>query len=355
MKIQSCLALRAKSRGIKSLAGMILPLILLFTVLSVGILVVTDGKAFADTPDPDTDPTVDRIRVYRNLLETGDVFIIFLADIPYATWPDTPVTETFIWQLIDTDGTTVLGSTTGYAYNNDGFNYNVYSMYFDAADALVWETAYTIRLSGNPAVFLAPPSYNFTIAASDYTNLVTSSDNQAALAVEVLYLANDLNTKWGLETDYRLTLETETGTVLSIYGEDVFRGAAYGIQGLAPAAFRFVISNITATDRSWNTTYVTDLEDQWLGTWIEGARNGSRDLLGTSYDLTSIFLLLAMCAALVIANLSLTSDAWNGLLDVAFVMCIGARLGVYSLVYLGLVEALCIIYIAMALWRRIPA
>jgi len=227
-------------------------------------------------------------------------------------------------------------------------------MYFDASDAPSWGLAYTIRLTGNPAVFVTPPVYNFTISTSDYTTMVDSEDNQAAFASEILYLAGDLNIKWALATDYRLTLETETGTVLSIYGEDVFRGAIYGVQALAPAAFRFVIKDVGAAERSWNTTYIANLENQWAGTWVETSRNASRDLLGTNYDLLSIVLLMTTCAALIIANLSLTSDHWNGLIDVAFVLVITARLGVYGLAYLGLIAAMCLLYIGTKTWRMIP-
>lgn len=320
-------------------------------LVTLGVLAT---PVYADTPNPDSAPTVERIRIYRNLLETGDFCMVFEANIPYTTLPDTPVTQTFIWRLIDTDGVTLLGSTVGYAYNDDGYGYNVYSMYFDAADAPTWGQAYGLKLTGNPAVFDDPPIYNFTVSASDYTALTGSEENQAALATEVLYLAGDLNVRWGLDTDYRLTLETETGTVLSIYGEDVMRGCIYGVQALAPAAFRFVIKDIGITDRSWNGSYITDLDTQWSGSWVEVAKNASRDLLGTDYDLLSLGILMMVCVGLIIINLSLTGDHWNGLIDVAFILVIAARLGIYGLAYLGLIAALCIFFIGTRLWRMIP-
>lgn len=324
-----------------------------FLVAIIGVLAFST-PVYADTPDPDTPPTVDRIRVYRNLLETGDFLIVWEANIPYAVLPDTPVTETFIWRLIDTDGVTVLGITIGYAYNDDGYGYNVYSMYFDTAEAPTWGQAYTLRLTGNPAVFTTPPIYNFSVSASDYTSLTGSNENQVALAAEILYLAGDLNIRWALATDYRLTIETETGTALSIYGEDVFRGSIPGVQALAPTAFRFVITDVQAADRSWNTTYISELENQWASTWVETARNASRDLLGTDYDLTSIGLLFALCVGLIITNISLTGDHWNGLIDSVFVLIIAARLGVYGLAFLGLLATISLIYIGMNIWRRVP-
>jgi len=100
----------------------------LLLVLIPLILVAT--PAYADTPDPDSTPTLVKADWYRNLLEPDDRLLIWEANIPYAIPPTTLVTETFYWELIDTDNVTVLGTTTGYAYHDNGYGYNVYSMYF---------------------------------------------------------------------------------------------------------------------------------------------------------------------------------------------------------------------------------
>jgi hypothetical protein len=41
------------------------------------------------------------------------------------------------------------------------------------------------------------------------------------------------------------------------------------------------------------------------------------------------------------------------LIDVAFVLVIGARMGVYGLAFLGLIAAICFIYLASRVWRSI--
>jgi hypothetical protein len=68
----------------------------------------------------------------------------------------------------------------------------------------------------------------------------------------------------------------------------------------------------------------------------------------------SIIILLALCVALIFINLSLTSDHWNALIDVSFLLIIGARLGAYSLLYLGLVAAVCVIFIGTKVWKMMP-
>lgn len=310
--------------------------------------------AYADTPDPDSTPAVEQINVYRNIRETGDMLFLVYANIPYAETPDLPVTQTFIWSLIDTDGTTELGSTVGYAYNNDGYGYNVYSLYFSAAGVtalgIVWDTSYGIRLSGNPAAFDSPPIYNFTINVADYSNLTATADVKAELAARILSIASDLDNKWGLATAYSLLSQTETGTALSIYGEAFFRGAIHGLQTLAPAVFSLVIREIDVADRDWDAEFTENLTGQWGGTWADTAQEAGKALFGTDYDLLSIIMLLVMCGGLLIGNIMLTGDHWNGLIDVAVIGVVGARLGLYDFAFLLLVAALCWIYIGTKIW-----
>ena len=312
---------------------------------------------YADTPDPDSTPTIDTINIYRNLRQTGtptgDILILIYANIPYADPPDLPVTQTFIWRLMDTDNVTELGSTVGYAYHNDGYGYNVWSMYFTADNVttlgIVWDTSYTLRLSGNPAAFDTPPVYNFTINAGQYSSLTDTADVKAELAARILTIAADLDNKWGLTT-YSLLTQNETATVLSVYGEAFFRGAIHGLQAMAPTVFSVVIRTIDIDPREWDPEYAENTTSQWAGTWVETAQEAGKALFGTEYDLLSIIMLLAMSIGLLIGNIMLTGDHWNGLVDVAVFGVIGARLGMYDLAFLILVAAICWIYIGMKVW-----
>ncbi len=330
-------------------------------VLVSGFLLGTT-PVYADTPDPDSTPVVDQINVYRNLRETGDILFLVLANIPYSTIPDLPVTSTFIWRLIDTDNITELGSTVGTAFNvgtheDDGYGFNVYSLYFSATEVtslgIVWETAYTLRLTGNPAAFDDPPFYNFTINVVAYSTLTAQADVQAELAARILALAADLNNKWGLSATFSLLTEVEAGTVLSIFGEAFFRGAIFGLQSLAPTVFSVIIRDFTITEREWDPEYSENVTAQWGGTWIDTSQAAGKALFGTDYDLLSVIMLIAMSIGLLIGNVMITGDAWNGLIDVTVLGVIGARLGMYDFAFLLLVAALCWIYIGSKIWFRL--
>jgi len=83
---------------------------------------------------------------------------------------------------------------------------------------------------------------------------------------------------------------------------------------------------------------------------VDTAQAAGRALFGTDYDLLSIIILLGLSAGLLFANVQLTGDAWNGLIDVAAFGVIGARLAMYDLAFLILVAAMCWIYISAKIW-----
>lgn len=300
--------------------------------------------AYADMPAPDDNPSLINMDVYRDLRETGDRLYMWQANIPYATIPDLIVSDAFIWQLLDTDNVTVLGSTTGYAFNESGYGHNIFSLYFSAADALTWEETYILRLSGNPSAFASPPVINYPVNVSDYTSLTGSADNKAVLAVKIIEYAATLDIQWGKTGTDSLLLQTETGTVLSIYGEAVFRGCIYAVQSLAPAAFRIVIGDMDAPDRVWTTTYADNLTTQYTGTWIETSKLAGATLFGTSYDFASVLMALGIGIMLFIGVTYLVGKTALAFLLVTLWLVYAPKLDFFPLAVTALICALFIIY-----------
>ncbi len=318
---------------------------ILLVLLSV--LLISATPVYADTNDPDSAPTVEQINWYRNLLETDDRVVIWLANIPYAAPPSTRVTETFEWILLDTDDTTELGRTTGFAFNEDGYGYNVYAMYFSAADAIDWDETYTLRLVGNPAVFDTPPQYNYPINLDDYTDLTDSVENKIALSARILELGADLDNRWGLSASLSLLLAGDAGTVLSLQGESFFRGVILGCQSVAPYAFRVIIVDMDAPDRDWEDGYSENLTGLYDDTWIAPAKTAGGAIFGVEYDLMSIILIAGLCCGLMYLNWKITNDQWNALIDVAIVLVAAPRLDLIPLTFTALVCAMAAIYTGM--------
>lgn len=315
----------------------------LIAILVLAVLLAST-PAYADQPDPDSTPTVEDINVYRNLLETGDKFFLVYANIPYSTTPDATEPEAFIWQLIGTDNSTVLGQTTGYAYNDSGYGYNVYGMYFDSTENVTWNSLYQIKLVGNPAIFDTPQEYYYPVALADYYFIGITSLNKLALANRILSLAGTLDIKWALLPEYKLLYQSEGGTYLSWYGEEVFRGSIYGVQALAPTAFRLVVQDIEVEDRTWTDGYSENLTTQFAGTWIEPAKTGGGTLFGVGYDLTSIIISIMLSIFLLVGNMKLTNDAWNAAIDISILLVTLPRIDLFPLSFTALICAILIMY-----------
>jgi hypothetical protein len=317
--------------------------------LAVAALALIAGPVFA-IADPDTPPVVESFNVYHNLLQPNDYLLVAYVNIPYAGPPAEPVTDAFIWRLFDDTNTVEYGTVAAYAFFNNGYNYNVVSFYFDNTTAPTWGEECFVRLEGNPTIFITPPSYNWQVAATDYTAHTATADVQGDLYNNVLSIATSLAQKWTLTSATGFLTETDIGTYLTAYGQAYFRGAIYGLQGLCPQLFPYSLTDIDITERTWTLTYANSLANQYAGTWVEDAQQAGKEFFEVDYDLTSVFLVLILAAAALIANVMLAGDAWSGMLDVSVVLIATARLGLYGMGFLGLLAALAVVYISMKVW-----
>lgn len=325
-------------------------------VVLTAILLVTVASPVFAIVLPDSTPTVESKYCYRNVLETGDFLIIVYENTPYSSTPNVTYSEAFIWRLFDTDGTTELAQALGYTYHNSGYGYNVIAFYFSAENAPdgYWQQPYYITLSGTPSAFESPPKYTYSLQTGDYSSLTDTADVKAAVTATILNLAQDLDIKWGLDADESLLTEAEVGTVLSLYGQAFFRGAIYGVQAMAPNAFPLIITNITAADREWTPEYVDELVAQYEGTDIETAVTAGESLFDVNYNLMGILATLGICVVIIAANWYLAGgNLWRGLIDSAGPLVIAGRLALFGLGELGLLAAVCWLYISAKIWKVI--
>lgn len=325
--------------------------IIIIAVLISSFILATPAYAHIDIPD--SAPTVESIDCYRNVLETGDFFILVYENTPYEETPDIDYSDAFIWRLMDTDGTIELAQALGYDYNENGYGYNVISFYFSAEDAPTWEDDYYLTLSGTPSAFESPPEYTFEISHADYSALIDTDAVKTAIAARIITMAADLDNKWGLNETTSLLLEVETGTVLSIYGEAFFRGAIYGIQAMAPDIFRLVISDITAlTDREWGEEYTTNLTTQYSGTYLDPALEAGKSFFNLDYNFMGMLITLIICAGLIFATWYLSGgNLWKGFIESAAPLVICTRMALFGMGELGLIAAVGWLYVSAKLWK----
>lgn len=356
-------ALQSKSRHLSAWGGMIPPAgqltIPLFVLTLVLLSVLVVAPVFA-IDLPDSTPTIIGKWAWRHVLESNDMLVIIYENTPYTTTPDIDYSEAFNWEYVSTNGSVTHGVSQGYDYNDKGYGYNVIGYYFPAAEVasenITWGAAYQIQMVGSPVHFTTIPEYIFSMNAADYSALTDAEDIQTDIEQRILLLAADLNTKWALGTTYSLLSQTETGTVLSIYGEAFFRGALYGVQGYAPNIFSLVISSIDTSvlsDRTWSDNYSSNLTSQYAGTDIDTGMTAGNALLDVSYNLFGLLITLGIMAAIVIISLVIGGDFWGAFVGCVAPAVICTRIGLFGMGELALIAAVCWLFLSAKVWKLI--
>jgi hypothetical protein len=297
---------------------------------------------------PDTTPGIISFYAYKNLMESNDCLFVIYANIPYSIIPGIPINRSFIWSLIDTG--TEKGWNTGYAMNDNGYGYNVYSLYFNAAASITWADVvkYNIQLAGSPSVFYGPvPIYDdadsgdYLVAADTW---VASSDYHVTLAADIITIAKSLEQEWQVV----LLDEQDTKTVLSSNGEKLFRNAIPGIQSMAPSLFYVQNVDADVSKRTWGTSLDDAYKGRLLGpdgvvgggddSWIALSLEPLADWLNIPWLMLIGLLTLAVCVFVIYKSNQRFGSPLPGYIGAIIVVMCSAMLamGLTALAIMGM-------------------
>lgn len=200
-------------------------------------------------------------QVFENVNETGDMLFIAEGYVYYATTPtDYTASESYVFQVVDTDGTTVLLSTPLKSFGDRPI-----SIYQTAAQVtalgLVSGTAYTVRIRGNPSIAVLTSSVNATLDANDYTDQSAATDALNPLRVFCLTMASNINTNDDPTNPY--IVEFQGTQYLSITQNEVTAigyntstvSTGYTASSNSTSTSDSSTANITDTSSTSNTTY----------------------------------------------------------------------------------------------------
>jgi len=277
------------------------------------------------TSEPDSNPSISNLSANVYLIESGDVLIYGMYDIPYAAIPDNPANDTYIIRLLDTDGSTQIGATIPFVRYDSGYNEGVFSFYFAASENLTIEQTYTVRISQNPAHFANPQFDDFVMNLSDWTSATSQDRNQLELTLNIISLAEELE----IEHDVTLLESSVGGTVLSDPGgETYFRGAIFGIQAMAPDLFLVQSLTWDTTDREWSTTQFDTYDSRFSGTSIGNSTANISATLGlTTVSLMGLIYALPIIVGSVIVSSIKYKKAEPGYLVSALVLILLVLMG----------------------------
>ena len=208
---------------------------------------------------PDTDPDVDAVLVYEDLLEDGDIGILinYYIDYTIAGTPTEPVSDAYLAVFIDTDGITQLKAVSPYTFVDNGYYRGLVWIYFSADEVdtfsieSVDEALYSVWLTGNPTVASGwtgdPPK---TIAG--ISQWYTTGDSAVLLAQQVLAYADMLELAW---SPLDMIEATALGNRLTATGAAYFTNVITNLRTMAPACFATGTVTPTLEDIDYDVSF----------------------------------------------------------------------------------------------------
>lgn len=314
-------------------------------ICGIGFIIISAAIAYAQDPVPDT-LTIESSAVATGLADDGDYLFICQYDCAWAVagnYPDDPIGEKLVVQLLNTSGSVVYATTSPYDYYNGGYDKGIASVYLNPAAAaaynIQWKNQYIFRIVTLPGEFASMKSYEYTIPSNEYCSSGTNSlsANRAWIAEYCRNTAKTLETDWGIA--YALTTQS-INEVLSEYGEQYYGRAIPGLKRLCPDLY-LVTENVPPfTEHVYGGTHATALQSQWdsQDNMITDGMESAGNLIGGG---DSVFAMNMLSLGIVLALLLVSGAAFRsmqpGLLGGAVVMMIFMDLGWLEVILIGII------------------
>ncbi len=229
-------------------------------------------------------------RCYGEALDTGDILCIMHFDIEYLSTPSQAASETFLGRYMD-GGTTPLKTTAPFVLVSNGYDQGIMSVYFSPADVTnlgvtYGDTTDTLQIIGSPAVFSSPQSASLNI------DWVAETDSQIDLeqAIRNLAFLLEAQTEWSgtdlLIFEAGFTSAILTGTLAESSGEEYFSATVPNLRLMAPNLFSARIVAPSNVETVGSATYVSTLDDFFVGSSLAGSFDGLASELGLSVRMT---------------------------------------------------------------------
>ncbi len=268
---------------------------LLALCLSLAIVLGWPGTAYAIAL-----PTLHVIysaEAYRNVLELNDQLYLTVYNITQVSTDD--ISKTYLSRVMN--GTTELRAVTPYPYKDLGYNYGVIAVYFSAAEvsalSMGWNTGYTVKLDGNPALAWVggvPPTVTATPAYYDDGSV---SLMRTRLTARIRGLAVLTQAAWGWTITDPLIASSALGanTTLTAKGELYFTGVISALRSMCPDVFQAITTTPSGfSSKTYTGTYETGLAGRLIGTPFDFTNLGALVGLSRMWASTIAWLLLSL-------------------------------------------------------------
>ncbi len=229
-------------------------------------------------------------RCYGEAIDTGDILCVIHYDIAYASVPTQAASETFLGRYMD-GGSVPLKTTAPFVLVSNGYNQGIMSVYFSPTDVTDLGVVYgdatdTLQIIGSPAVFGSPQSVSLNIEWISETD----SQDDIELAVRNTAFLLEAQVEWAgtdlLIFEAGFTSAILTGTLAESSGEQYFSASIPNLRLMAPNLFSARIVAPSNVETVGSASYVTTLDDFFVGSKLEGSFDGLASELGLSVRMT---------------------------------------------------------------------
>lgn len=296
-------------------------IVCLIIIISLGGYLLCPRMALAAAA-PDALQILD-VEVFRHLVEDDDYLMVFTFNIEYATEPDDPANDLFIFRM--TSGSVTLGDSLPYSYGYNGYQYGISGMYFSAADAPTWGSLYTVRIDGNPAEWVTPPTVSYTMETTDYSTAADQNESMSELESWLVDAIQDIEQNWSVPGE--LITITNIGTIATAEGQHYLLGAIPGLMVMAPGIFAVKYHDVEFPEETWTRQRGIDTETRFDDTPLEKFQESLSNAFG---GIDSVYITSVITVIGVLILMAFSFKRWGSTEPVyglvPLVMLLGAKI-----------------------------
>lgn len=302
--------------------------------------------------DPDS-MTLQSVRAYSGVINSGDMLVLVQYNLEYASLPVLAATDAFIGRfLVDS---VEVNAVELISFNNLGYGLGIFSMYFTAAEreaaSIEFDNPgaenYTVVLQGKPSAFPDPP-----VVSTTSISYRSASNTTKLLLTDAADLAESLENNAGwIVNGLDLITFTVGQQVLTPTGEAYFGLAVPNMQIMIPDLFGSSTTAPTINERQFGTAE----EDRLLSLWDAGPMGQIFQGLADSFHIGKSWVLGLFGLAAVVGAVwaaSKLADPEYGLLTIPFTWPLMIAAGLGSMSALMFTVAIAIIGLFYALFLR---
>ncbi len=276
--------------------------------------------------------TIPLYKVFENVSETGDMLFMAEGYVDYTVIPtDYTASEAFLFEVLNTTGTVTLVSTSLNQYGDRPI-----SIYQSAAQVaaipLVSETAYGLRITGNPTIFASPTGNTVTayLGASDYIDQSGATDEDNPLRDFSMLMAINMEAEDTPVNSYIVNIQGIN--YLTIEGGELFLEGVPGLGTFCAILFQAALEAMTGDAPTSTGAYAAALNPtlQW-GATIGNGLTMMGSYLGINQALAGSIVLFVVVMFFAVYLYKKTESGIGVLLMVAATPFMGAWLGLVPL------------------------